>query len=216
MIRSLVLALVASLTCASAAPLARGATAVDGYRLAGIMVVGEDHIGFLELPGGGQVLVREGSAINGGRVVAFSDRLLRIAFPDRVLELVIDGSGAGPAAPAVLLAQSETGHVMVRDVDADALAAELSVPARTPAKPAPGQRSDAAAELGRRFASLVNIPLNARVLAVNEVPVTTAEKAIRVAENSLAEGMPVRLNLVAASGDPETRVYLLPRPAGSP
>ena len=31
-----------------------------------------------------------------------------------------------------------------------------------------------------------------------------------LAEKSLAAGTPVRLNLAAASGDPETRVYLLP------
>ncbi len=120
-----------------AAP-ALGAATGDGYRLAGIMTVGSEHIGFLELPQGGQVLVCHGSTINGGRVVEFSDRVLRIAFPDGVVELVIDGSGSGPAqlsSNAIVLAQHRAGEVaVVRQVAVEPLVEALShEAARSPA-----------------------------------------------------------------------------------
>ena len=71
-----------------------------GYRLAGTVLVGDKYLGFLELPQGGQVLVREGSVVNGGRVIVFTDKGLRIQFPDRVLELQLERSGRPPPPDA--------------------------------------------------------------------------------------------------------------------
>jgi hypothetical protein len=69
-----------------------------GYRLAGVLSTGENRVGFLELPQGGQVLIRLGSTVNGGKVVEFSARQLRIAFPDRTIELTLTaGAAAGSA-----------------------------------------------------------------------------------------------------------------------
>ena len=184
------------------------ATATSGYRLAGIVAVGKDYLGFLELPGGEQVLVRQGSTINGGgRIVALDGERLRIAFPDGTVELMLEGSGRPGAATATtdaVLSQADEGHTLVRNVDSATLRQALV------SSHASDKRADAGIEVGRRFAGLVNLPNNARVLAVNEVPVTSADAAIRLAEKSLAEGTPVRLNLAAPSGDPDTRVYLLP------
>jgi len=56
-------------------------------------------VGFLELPQGGQVLIRLGSTVNGGKVVEFSAQLLRIAFPDRTIELTLTGAAASVVAP---------------------------------------------------------------------------------------------------------------------
>jgi hypothetical protein len=198
--------LVLLLTVVSVA--AAQAEAKPGYRLAGIVAVGSDYLGFLELPDGGQVLVRQGTAIgDGGRIVALDNERLKIAFPDRTIELSLEDSGKPGTAPntqGIVVGQSDQGHVMVRQVDSAALSQALAT-SRTSTK-AP----DAGIEVGQRFAGLINLPNNARVLAVNEVPVTSADSALKLAETSLAEGTPVRLNLAAASGDPETRVYLLP------
>lgn len=191
------------------------ATAKSVYRLAGIVSVGRDHLGFLELPDGTQLLVRQGSSIpDGGRVVALDGTHLRIAFPGRIVELGLEASGQPgipPATRGVVLAQSDDAHAMVRNVDAGALETAVAASRRT-ASPAAttGGRIDPAADLGRRFAALINIPPNARVLAVNEMPVTSVDRALRLIESSLAEGTPVRLNLAGVSGDPDTRVYLLP------
>lgn len=180
----------------------------QSYRLAGIVAVGSDYLGFLELPDGGQVLVRQGTAIgDGGRIVALDNERLKIAFPDRTVELSLEDSGKPGTAPntqGILVGQSDQGHVMVRQVDSAALSQALAT-SRTSTK-AP----DAGIEVGQRFAGLINLPNNARVLAVNEVPVTSADSALKLAQTSLAQGMPVRLNLAAASGDPEMRVYLMP------
>lgn len=184
------------------------AAATSGYRLAGIIAVGKDYLGFLELPGGGQVLVRQGSAVaGGGRVVALNRETLKIAFPGRTLDLSLDGSGLPSATAATLgVLQGQTDHdnVMVRNVDNAQLREALSTQKDS------GKRADPASEVGRRFASVVNIPVNARVVAINEQPVTSAATAMALVDRSLANGIALRLNLAGASGDPETRVYLSP------
>ncbi len=222
MIRSTFTSLLAILALASAAPQALGAATGDGYRLAGIMTVGSEHIGFLELPQGGQVLVRHGSTVNGGRVVEFSDRVLRIAFPDGVVELVIDGSGSGPAqlsSNAIVLAQHRAGEVaVVRQVAVEPLVEALShEAARSPAGSGKAARrggGEAGTVVARRFAALVDLPANSRVVAVNDRPVGSAAAAIAEVERTLADGGVARLNL---AGDPATqRVYLMPHRPGSP
>lgn len=184
------------------------ANASGGYRLAGIIAVGKDYLGFLELPGGGQVLVRQGSAVaGGGHVVTLSSDRLKIAFPGRTLDLSLDGSGRPSASAAnlgVLQGQTDRDHVLVREVDNAQLREALA------SQESSGNRTDARADVGRRFASVINIPLNARVVAINESPVTTADAAMALVDRSLASGVALRLNLAGASGDPQTRVYLTP------
>jgi hypothetical protein len=182
------------------------------YRLAGVMNVGEERIGFLEVPSGGQVLVRRGSTVDGGKVTVFDQRELRIVFADRtvVLELSDSGKPADNRTPGVVSQHADTEHVMVREVDPEQLRASLTHVAKTaPATPA-GRKPDARAELGRRFALVANLPSNARVVAINEQPVTTAERAMAAIEQTLANDLPVRLNLASPPGGPPGRVYLLP------
>jgi hypothetical protein len=182
------------------------------YRLAGVMSVGEDRIGFLEVPGGGQVLVRRGSTVDGGRVTVFDQRELRIVFTDRtvVLELSDNGEAGSISVPGVVRQHEDTKDVMVREIDPEQLMASLSHVAKAaPVTPA-GRKPDPRAELGRRFALVANLPSTSRVVAINEQPVTTAERAMSEIERSLADGLPVRLNLATPSGGPPGRVYLLP------
>jgi hypothetical protein len=47
------------------------------------------------------VLIRLGSTVDGGKVVEFSAQQLRIAFPDRTIELTLTGGAAGSAAAPV-------------------------------------------------------------------------------------------------------------------
>jgi membrane-associated protease RseP (regulator of RpoE activity) len=182
------------------------------------MVAGDSYIGFLELPGGQQTLVRLGSVVDGGTVVAFERNNLRIRFTDSVLELALEDSGKPPpATPAadVVLAGEETGHLIHRSVDAARLQAELGK-AQHSAQPAPpprgGSGSSAQQTLTQLFAPLLDLPPGARVVQVNEAPVRSADEAIRTVETTLAAGRPARLNLETPSG--MKRVYLVPtRPA---
>jgi len=177
------------------------------YRLAGVVAVGKDYLGFLELPNGTQVLVRQGSTIEGGgRIVALNGEGLRIAFPNGTVELGLEGSGAARSAPMSVgtpVGPPDDEHLAL-EVDSAAVSQALKTSRASDA------HADAGVEVGRRFAAVANLPNNARVLAVNEVPVTSADKAIRLAEKSLADGSAVILNVAAASGHPVTRVYLLP------
>lgn len=211
---SLMLAVLSMLAAVQAVATA-APTSGNGYRLAGVMLVGSDRIGFLEVPAGGQMLVRLGSNVDGGKITVFSDRELRISFPDRnvVLELTGGlGTTAGTDVRDVITGQDDNLHVMVRNVDPKRMTEALEQ-----AKPAAGSpaakaaRTDAPGEVGRRFATVAGLPLNARVVAVNDRPVVSAQKAIAAVEKSLADGLPATLNLESVPGGPPNRVYLLPR-----
>jgi hypothetical protein len=215
-IGSLVLTILAALPMLIALRAAATAAPTPGgdYRLAGVMLVGSDRIGFLEVPAGGQLLVRLGTNIDGGTITVFNDRELRITFPDRsvVLELTGGvGAPAGTATPDAVTGQEDNMHAMVRNVDAKRMTEALEQ-----AKPAAGSvaakaaRTDAQGEVGRRFAMVARLPMGARVVAVNDQPVASAQKAIAAVEKSLAQGQPATLNLESAPGGPPSRVYLLP------
>ena len=186
-----------------------------GYRLAGVMLVGNDRIGFLEVPSGGQVLVRVGTLVDGGKVTVFDGREVRIVFPGRTVVLQLVG-GAGEtssdAALGVVTGNENNGHIMVREVDPDRMTTALhrySQAAGTPVeKPA---RQDAAADVGRRFAAIVHLPLNARVVAVNDQPVVSADKAIAEIDAALSNGQGMTLSLESPPGEPPGRVYLIPQ-----
>lgn len=200
----------------SAGGLPASAATNSAYRLAGVVAVGEEYIGLLEIRPGEQVLVRKGSELpGGGRVTAFDGKTVRIALPGKVIELALDGTVEAVMTPGIVVAQENVDHVHVRNVEVDTLRAALR-------EPAPGNqpqaaeaiqrrgRSDAGAEVARRFSTLVDLPPRSRVVAVNEIPVTDAAAAIRLVDSTLADGMPARLNITAPMSDGEQRVYLLP------
>lgn len=189
-----------------------------GYRLAGVVAVGGEHLGFLEVPAGQQVLIRKGGEVpGGGRVVAFDGQTVRIAFPDGMIELALEGTGgAGGYAPTtgIVTAQESTERIHVRTVAVEPLRTALQQPAGNDASTAAAAiqrrgRTDAGAEVAQRFTALVNLPAGSRVLAVNEQPVVTAAGAVAVVNKTLADGMPARLNISNAAGSNQ-RVYLLP------
>lgn len=186
-----------------------------GYRLAGVMLVGNERIGFLEMPSGAQVLVRVGTLIDGGTVTVFNEREVRIAFPHRTVVLQLVGGAGGMSsdtALGVVVGNEDDGHIMVRQVDPDRMTTALGESRRTAGdtfgKPA---QQDVAAHLGRRLAAIVNLPVNARVVAVNDQPVLSAEKAIAEIDGALAKGQGTTLDLASAPGEPPGRVYLIPQ-----
>jgi hypothetical protein len=207
-------ALVLALTLAALPSAVLLAGTADGYRLAGIIAVGQDYLAVLEVPGGEQLLVRQGSTVSGGaRVVLLDAQRLRLALPDRVLDLALDRSLNGPVIPAglgVVQEQMDDGNVMIRRVDPEAFGQSVarSAPSGKPPTGTRARAADPATEAGRRLAPVLNLPADSRLVAVNEQPVRTAERAIALIEQSLADGVSPRLNIAGAGG--ESRVYLSP------
>lgn len=210
-LRRLALLLLSAVAIAQAAPLAH-----KGYRLSGVMAAGDSFLGFLELPDGDQVLVRLGSVVDGGKVEQFDARSLRIRFPDGVVELSLQGSGkpapvAARTAREVVVSGEEQGHVIRREVDVGELQAGLDEANRaarsaTPRQSVPAPSAQQA--ITQRIAPLVDLPADARVVAVNETQVRSADAALKLMETTLAQGRPARLNLETPSG--VQRVYLVP------
>ena len=202
------------------------ASTQGGYRLAGVVAVGEDYMGFLELPQGGQVLVREGSLVNGGRVVVFNDKILRIRFPTGDIELQLEGSGRPPPPdPRDVVVQSEEisgGAASIRTVNVGSLKKSLqsqssgSTGTSEAKKATRGSTvpSDAPTAIAQRFEPLFQLPRGARVVAVNEARVTSVDGAIKTIESSLEHNSVARLTIETGAG--ESRVYLKPqsRPQG--
>lgn len=204
--------------CATGLPtLTAMANDTQGFRLAGVMAAGHDYLAVLELPSGEQTLIRRGDAVpDGGSIESIEPHSIRVAFPSGTVEFRLDGSThriITPAAGAVGETAGE-GNIRVVNVDPERMRQEVERPVDSlsgPASPATQRRGrkDAGAELGRRFASIAGLPTEARVLAVNEQPVTSAESALREVDRGLQQGLPVRLNLANGQG-PQHRVYLLP------
>lgn len=210
MLRALVLAL----TLAALPSAALLAGTADGYRLAGIVAVGDDFLAVLELPGGEQALVRRGSVVDGGgRVVQLDAGRLRLALADQTLDLALDGSPNAPVVPTalgVVQDQMDDGNVMIRRVDPEAFgrSVAMSSPAAQPSAGTKARAPDPSAEAGQRLAPILNLPPDSRLVAVNERPVRSAGQAIALIEQSLADGVSPRLNIMGAGG--ESRVYLSP------
>lgn len=202
------------------APVDGGAAATQqGYRLAGVVAVGKDYMGFLELPQGGQVLVREGSPVNGGRVVVFNEKILRIRFPTGDIELQLEGSGRPPPPDTRdVVTQSEEisgGAASIRTVNVGSLKKSLQSgpPGTSRANKAAGTSavpSDTQTAIAQRFEPLFQLPRGAMVVAVNEAPVTSVDGAIKTVEASLEHNSVARLTIVTSAG--ESRVYLRPQP----
>lgn len=171
--------------------------------------MGADYLGLLEIPGGGQVLVRTGSIIKGGgRVLVVDATRVQIDLPSGVIELVLQASGRPPTTPpAVGSVQPprDEQNLMFRTVDPDRIA---DAPGRTAA--ADTRPTKPSLETARRLAPVLDLPPNSDVVAVNEQPVTSADAAIALIERLLADDIVVRLNLAGSNGGPETRVYLSP------
>lgn len=206
-----------------------------GYRLAGIVSTGSERVGFLQVPQGGQVVVRQGSVINGGTVVEFSDRRLRIAFQDHTLELTLDGAPGARLAGALAAAAPSDSSTAPRQPQAQAPAARAAKRRPPPPlMPTPVARSLSAAatmqfrvnglpeapanaDPGRyvadQLASSFDLPEHSRLLSVNEQPITSAAQAVDDLQQALERGVAV-LNLDTPTGP--QRVYLMPqrRPGG--
>jgi hypothetical protein len=211
--RHFLIALVATLGLGAAVRTAGAAESAGGYRLAGTVQAGTETLGFLELPDGGQVLIRKGSTVaGGGRVVALTGSSVRIQFSDKAVVLELDGlnrPAAGPGAKQVVVEGSDEDSIMVREIDVAAMDKALDAASAAKASAGNAKKPDVAADIGQRFAPIVGLPPNARVLAVNEQPVKSAAAAIAEVEKTLAQGLPVRLNLQGT--DRDTRVYLMPK-----
>jgi hypothetical protein len=207
--------LLAVSTLAPAAP-----SRLAGYRLAGVLAAGDTYIAFLELPEGSQVLVRRGSRVRDGEVVQIGPHSLRIRFPTGSVELALEGSGKPQAVAEqrVVVSGDEQGHVIRREVDVQALRRELDAAGgpshESPTNASgPGPAPDEQRTVTQHFAPLLDLPPDARVVAVNETKVISASAAISTVEETLAKGMPARLTLQTPKG--MKRVYLMPMGNGS-
>jgi hypothetical protein len=182
------------------------ATAADGYRLAGTLAVGQDYVAFLEVPEGGQVLVRAGSIVNGAKVLSVSADAVRLSMGSGVFELSLAGSGkprAVASAAIVSASDDDKNRVYNREVSGDQLSRELAAPAQASAGSTPGK----AVVDGQRIAAVLDLPAGSRVLRVQAQPVSSAAGAISQLQSAFAaqDGI-VILDIQTPTGP--GRVYL--------
>lgn len=199
-----VLAVVALLI---AAPLAIAAPqASQGYRLAGTVAVGSDYIAFLEVPGGGQVLVRDGSVLKGVKVLAVSSDSVKIALSTGVVELSLEGT-VKPApvidsAAVKRVSDNNRGHVYVREVVPEQLWRAVGPPTRN-------SKVGSDADI-QRIAGVLQLPPGSRILRVHGETVSSADQVMRRLQEAFANegGGGAAIELQTPSG--RGRVYLMP------
>jgi hypothetical protein len=196
------------IACSTAAAASRDIA--SGYRLAGTMAVGKTFIAFLQVPDGGQVLVRAGSTIDGARVVTVTESGIRLALPAGIVDLDLQGTGKAQATPGSVVvtgaSDDDKSRVYVRDVSADQLSRGLS------GAPAASGEADKRVAAGtgdvaaQRIAVVLELPQGSRVLSVSGQSVTSADQAIRKIESAFASGLGVILDVQTAEGP--GRVYI--------
>ena len=141
----------------------------QGYRLAGTLAVGQSYIAFLEMPDGGQVLVRTGSEVAGARVLEVTATGLRLGLASGVVELSLEGTGkpqvVASSAAVTAAKDDDKNRVYTREVSDEQLSRELAAPAAgtSSAKPAAAHASLVAAQ---RIAAVLDLPANSKVLRV--------------------------------------------------
>lgn len=220
--RFTVLLALAAVACNASA----ASDAAGGYRLAGIIAAGTGHVGLLELPQGGQVLVRVGSSLpDGARVLSLTDRDVALQLPDgRRLQLVLSGLAGGSVVSAARGAEPAAVPEIVKTRSREPSFSLLTVSVapfrealRAPAAGGTATNKPSDAVVVQRFASLLELPPGARILAVNDKPVASAAAAVNLADRTLAEGRMAVLNVQSDSYQGVQRIYLQPatmRPKG--
>jgi hypothetical protein len=190
----------------------------QGYRLAGTLAVGADYVAFLEVPGGGQVLVRKGSIVNGAKVVAVTGSSVRLALPTGLVEYSLEGSGkAQPAAGSDAIISGSTdqkNRVYNREVSIDQMSRELAKPAPARAAAAGSKSaSDAAGtaspdSAAQRITAVLDLPPGSKIMKIANVPVSSADQAIKAVESAFKS--PEQLGVVIDVETPTGpgRVYL--------
>jgi hypothetical protein len=180
-----------------------------GYRLAGTLAVGQSYIAFLEMPDGGQVLVRAGSEVAGARVLEVTAKGLRLRLAAGVVELSLDGTGKAQVAPpsaAVSSAADDDKHrVYTRNVSEEHLARELTAKAGPGvAKPSGSPQLVAA----QRIAAVLDLPKDSTVVRVEGQAVSSADQAISELQSAFASSAGVVTLDVKTPAGPG-RVYLM-------
>ena len=178
-----------------------------GYRLAGTLAVGNDYLAFVEVPQGGQVLVRSGSVVNGVKVLAVTAHEARLSFPAGVVELLLDGTNRpiAPAASSAVLSKTDDvrNRVYNREISEEQVSRELAVTTGTKGAPAPGGGLVAA----QRIAAVLDLPPGSQVLRVGPKPVTSAQSAIEQIDLAFESTAPVVILDIKTPKGPG-RVYL--------
>jgi hypothetical protein len=198
------------------------ADSAQGYRLAGIIAAGQGHVGLLELPQGGQILVRVGSSLPGGaRVLALSDGELALVLPSgQRVTLALSGMLGGSTVnlsrtasrnleanprPAIVATIHRAPNHSVREVAAASFRESLRAPVAATGNATEKPNS---AVVVQRFATLLELPAGARILEVNGQPVATAAAAVNITDRALAAGNQAIINVQSDRGF--ERIYLQP------
>ena len=191
-----------------------GATAAadpaQGYRLAGILAVGQSYIAFLEVPDGGQVLVRTGSEVAGVKVVEVTATGLRLGLASGVVELSLEGTGkpqvVASSAAVTAAKDDEKNRVYTREVSDEHVSRDLAAPAGTSSTGPTAARSSLVA--AQRIALVLDLPANSKVLRVRGRPVSSADAAIQELQSAFgSDAGVVTLDLQTPNGP--GRVYLM-------
>jgi membrane-associated protease RseP (regulator of RpoE activity) len=180
-----------------------------GYRLAGTLAVGKDFVAFLEVPQGGQILVRAGSVVGNARVLAVNASSLKIALPAGVVELSLDGTIhpvlAASSASVVAKSDDTRNRVYNRQIDDEQVSRDLAAALAEPQ--AAGSKSSNLVA-AQRIAAVLDLPAGSRVLRVQGQEVSSADAVIKQLEASFATVVAVvTMDLQTPTGP--GRVYLM-------
>ena len=156
------------------------AAAESGYRLAGIIAPANGNaLALIELPGGEQQLFRQGDALGDGRVVDIDATSVRLEFPDGDVLLELAGTGFVVVDEPTEYRRQDYQNIGTHPVAPEKLA-EVS-------RLADSEEEVEAKDLALKVMKNLNLPVDARITAVADQPVSSIDEALEAMAGEIKE-----------------------------
>jgi hypothetical protein len=183
-----------------------------GYRLAGSIVADDANrsLALVEKPDGTQVLLRPGDVLDDGVVLEVTKDQVRIDFGAEAVVLKLDGRNDSEAAMAMQYEPAQFSDSQPIPLDSSTLS-EISELAET-------ADADNSEEYASRVLKYLDLPAEARIVAVNNKGTSSLPAALREIASSIEKNKAVESGLqfvvsVAADGT-NKRIYVFSDQAG--
>ena len=182
------------------------------YRLAGSIVTTDDGImlALVETPDGTQQLLREGDSLDDGTVVEITENTVRLQFETEEVVLKLAGTDNPEAGMSMQYRMEDYAASETKPLGMEALAA-ISELAAT-AEPMDSKK------LASQVLSYLDLPSEARIMAVNDQQVASAAEALQEmaasidAKTDQGAGFLFRISVAATGGN--KRVYIMADDSG--
>lgn len=188
-----------------------GAASDTPYRLAGVITPDSGRtMALIETLDGEQQLLRVGDAIDDGRVTEITPDTVRLQFADGEFVLQLAGTSSPQGRLPEQYRREDYAASESKPIDVEALGAIVEL--------ASSVENTEAKELASKVLTYLDLPSEARIMAINDQPVASAADAVRQMADSIdeksAKGSAFKFVVSIAAAEGNQRVYVFANNGG--